>query len=594
MNSETRNCQNCKRDFVVEPEDFQFYEKIKVPPPTWCPDCRSRRRMMWRNERTFHKRKDFFGNDVVSIYSSERPFTIYKQDYWWSDNWDPMEYGKDYDFSKSFFEQWRKLRDKIPLLNVSNSRAENSEFCNVNDKSKDCYLISASFENERVMYSNRVGFDKDCVDMYVVSKCELCYEDVACKESYGLTFSRNSDNCVNSSFLYDCRGCTSCFGCTNLRNKKYHFLNRPLSKEDYDRKISELNLGSYSGIKKARELFNEAYKKSIHRFAVIISSQNALGDNLINTKNCYQCFDLHGAEDCRYSNWGGFSLKGSYDGGPGIGASSELIYESFDTVNDSRNAFTSVVYDSHDVSYSFNCHNSSHLFGCIGPRNKQYCILNKQYTKEEYKEMVEKIKKHMVDMPYIDKQGRVYKYGEFFPPELSPFSYNETIAQEYFPLTREQAVEQGYAWKDPDTREYKIARQPEDLPDNIKDVSDDVLKEIIGCFHKGECNEQCTTAFKIIPQELQFYRKMNLPLPRLCPNCRHYQRLKQRNPLKLWKRQCMCNATNNQGQMTNDIYKNTAEHFHGDKPCPNEFETSYSPDRKEIVYCESCYQSEVV
>jgi len=30
---ETRNCQNCKKDFIIELDDFGFYEKIKVPIP---------------------------------------------------------------------------------------------------------------------------------------------------------------------------------------------------------------------------------------------------------------------------------------------------------------------------------------------------------------------------------------------------------------------------------------------------------------------------------------------------------------------------------------------------------------------------------
>jgi len=202
-------------------------------------------------------------------------------------------------------------------------------------------------------------------------------------------------------------------------------------------------------------------------------------------------------------------------------------------------------------------------------RGNSYCILNKQYTKEEYEALVPKIIQHMNEMPYVDKKGRVYKYGEFFPAELSPFSYNETIAQEYFPLTKEQAIEQGYTWKDPEEKNYQIDIKTQDIPDNIKDVSDDIIGKVIQCSHNGECNHQCTKAFKIVPQELQFYKKMNLPLPRLCPNCRHYERLKQRNPLKLWHRKCM-------------------------KPeCTNEFETSYAPDRPEIVYCEECYNREV-
>ena len=109
MNQETKHtstssvqaCQNCKQNFVIEPEDFAFYEKIKVPAPTFCPECRMVRRMLWRNERALYKRKcDATGKDIISIYSQDKPLKVYDQKYWWSDNWDPMEYGRDYDFSK--------------------------------------------------------------------------------------------------------------------------------------------------------------------------------------------------------------------------------------------------------------------------------------------------------------------------------------------------------------------------------------------------------------------------------------------------------------------------------------------------------------
>jgi hypothetical protein len=305
-------------------------------------------------------------------------------------------------------------------------------------------------------------------------------------------------------------------------------------------------------------------------------------------------------------------MNDSYDG-YGVGAKVDLLYESVDTgVSGSRFYFDIFIWGGSDVIYCYGCHGSHNMFGCIGLHNKSYCILNKQYSKEEYEELVPKIIKHMNDMPYVDKKGRIYKYGEFFPPELSPFSYNETIAQEYFPLTKEQAIEQGYSWKDPEERNYKIQIPNDQLPDNIRDVEDDIVNKVIGCAHaqlstsqvdnpdrlEPACNEQCTTAFKIIPDELQFYRKMNLPLPRLCPNCRHYQRLKQRNPLKLWHRKCMCAGKKleirNEKLETSHQYQNTIKHFHGDNSCPNEFETSYSPNRQEIIYCEQCYNAEVV
>lgn len=159
------------------------------------------------------------------------------------------------------------------------------------------------------------------------------------------------------------------------------------------------------------------------------------------------------------------------------------------------------------------------------------------------------------------------------------------------------ALNQGYRWKDPAERNIQPTTSYSQLPDHINDVPDSITQEVIGCQHQGTCNEQCTQAFKVIPQELQFYRKMNLPLPRLCPNCRHYARLKQRNPLKLWKRRCMCaggKAQTAQISQNTNSYMNTATHLHGQNPCPNEFETSYAPERPEMVYCESCYNAEVV
>ena len=180
-------------------------------------------------------------------------------------------------------------------------------------------------------------------------------------------------------------------------------------------------------------------------------------------------------------------------------------------------------------------------------------------------------------MPYIDKKGSVYKYGDFFPSDLAPFTYNESIAQEYYPLSKEQAQERGYLWKEAETRNYNISIKNEDIPDDIKTVGDDIVNQMIECGHQGKCLEQCTEAFRITPHELEFYRRMSLPLPRLCPNCRHYQRINIRNPLKLWHRKCMCHVPNHEHSVE----------------CPNEFETTYAPDKPEIVYCESCYQKEV-
>ena len=127
--SENRICQNCKGDFVVEPEDFNFYEKIKVPPPTFCPECRMQRRMAWRNERTLHRNKCAkTGKSLISCFSSDSPFTIYERDIWWGDQWDPTEYGQEYDFSKPFFSQFRELIEQVPHPNLFICKCVNTSY----------------------------------------------------------------------------------------------------------------------------------------------------------------------------------------------------------------------------------------------------------------------------------------------------------------------------------------------------------------------------------------------------------------------------------------------------------------------------------
>src|SRR6185503_14223080 len=113
-------------------------------------------------------------------------------------------------------------------------------------------------------------------------------------------------------------------------------------------------------------------------------------------------------------------------------------------------------------------HNCKYIFGCVGLRNAKYCIFNKQYTKEEYEELMPKIIEHMNKVPYIDKKGKEYKFGEFFPSELSPFGYNETEAPEHFPLTKEEALAKGFKWQDNIQRTTgKETLKPENIPDSI-------------------------------------------------------------------------------------------------------------------------------
>ena len=572
--SKIKTCQNCNIKFTIEPEDFEFYKKIDVPEPTFCPECRMIRRFSFRDGRILYKRKvEKFDKEVFSSISLNSPFKVYHSDYWRSDKMDAMKYGKDYDFNKPFFEQIKELMHEVGLPHISNTKAINSDYSSNVVEIKNCYLTFNIGFSENCAYGLDVTNSKDSYDITKVNKCELSYELFDCDKCYQVFFSTECYDCSNVWFSKNLVNCQNCFGCTNLRHKNYHIFNKQYTKEEYFKKLKEFNIDSYKNIGEMKEKARELHLKFPNKYMHGRKNVDITGDYLDNCKNAKKSFINRGIEDSSFCQMI-FMISGKdcYDMTIGGG---ELCYEVavsacyktnfswFNIPKDIKN-FNSGLYNN---EYAILIFNSSHdLFGCVGLRHKQYCILNKQYTKKEYQELVPKIKKHMNDMPYTDKKGRIYKYGEFFPPELSPFGYNETIANEYFPLTKEQAIKQGYNWYDKPKSEYKATIKAKDLPDNIKDVDDSILKEVIEC-NNSDCAG--SNVFRIIPQELKFYKKMNLPLPHLCPDCRHRERIKQRNPLKLWKRQCM------------------------NKGCTNTFETTYSPERPEIVYCEKCYNKEV-
>ncbi len=564
--SETKNCQNCKKDFTIEPEDFLFYEKIKVPSPTFCPECREQRRLAFRNERIFYKRNcDMCGKSVVSRISPDKTYLMYCQYCWWSDLWDPTSYGKEYDFSKSFFEQWKELFFSVPHISIFNSNCINSDWVNQETDDKNCYLNIGGLSNEDSAYNAYEIFSKNCFDNYWILNSDNCAHNVHCERCYFTHYSLECYDSLHTNFSYDCHNCSNIIGCAGLRNKKYCIFNEQHSKESYEEFLNKYPISSYSSVQWWKTQVKNIWNNSPHRENLVLKSVNSTGNNLSECKNAHNCWESIKLENCKNMTISGW-VRDSYD--CSCFGAAELVYESahsggaynskcllFCLSNDPLKKMTI-----NDVEYSAFTTSSSNCFGCVCIRGGNYVILNKKYTKEQYEELLPKIKMHMNEIPFIDKNGSLYKYGEFFPSEFSPFGYNETTAPEIFPLTKEQAERQGFLWNEyvsdmhHDFSDYII-------PDDVKDVQDDILEKILKCKETGK-------AYKIIPMELSFYRQAGLALPRTSPSARYTERLKILLPRKLFIRTC-------------DL-------------CKKKINSPYESNRPEKVYCEKCYQQEVI
>ena len=563
MNPETKNCQNCKKDFTIESEDFAFYDKIKVPPPTWCPECRLQRRLIWQVYNKLYKRKcDFTGEDVIATHPKNSPYKIYKQEVWWSDKWDPKDYGREYDFSRPFFEQFNELMLDVPLpaLNTEYSGLVDSEYCNAATNLKDCYLVFRTTGAEHSAYLSVIVDAKNVFDVSYSNFVELSYESLGLQKCSRVFYSQDCQDSYDIWFSRDLSGCSNCIGCANLRGKNYHIFNEPYTKEAYKEKLKEFNFGSFifreEFKKRATDFTAKKPKKNFHG----VKNDNVSGDYIFNSRNVRNSYMVRNGDNVRYSQL----LKNGptancYDYSI-FSDNAEWVYEScWVGLNVNHVLFSGWSYRSHDIQYCFGAMGSGNLFGCVGIRKGEYCILNKQYSKEEYMGLVSRIMKHMNDMPYTDKNGMEYKYGEFFPHALSPWKYNEGSAQEWVPLSREEALAQGFSWRDDEEKSYIESTIP--IPDHIDTVTDNIIKEILKC-------ETCGKNYRLIKKEVDFYRQHKIPVPHECPPCRDRARTRKLQPMKIYKRAC--------------------------NKCGRSMETSYAPERPEIVYCETCYQQEVV
>ncbi|MDP4007831.1 MAG: hypothetical protein Q8P68_01435 [Candidatus Peregrinibacteria bacterium] len=553
-------CTNCSREFQITDKDLELYKKIGVPSPTHCHDCRQQRRLAWRNERFMYKRKcDFSGKDIVSMYPPDSPFKVYESDIWWSDKWDGLEYGRDFDFSRPFFEQFRELQLEVPRAALVNKQSENSQYTNHAGKNKNCYLSGCIFNSEDCYYSDWIMSSRDSIDCsYFVENNEIAYETYYAWNSYKVFFCDFIRQCSDLWFCYDCIGVKDSFMCWNLRNAKYCIRNVQYTREEYEAEIAKLFPLSIEKLQELRkEYINIKNGIAIRPVTYIINSENSIGDLLFESKNVYYSFDSIHSEDSSYL-YDSIDMKDSMDAYH-VGWS-ELTYECHAITNSTQARFSHFSYDNNYIDYCDCVHNSKNLFGCAGLVSKEYCILNKQYSRAEYEALVPKIIEHMTDSRSESFPNG--EFGEFFPINFSPFAYNQGRAIEYYPITKEQAEAKGYRWSNyiPTPPALNKSIQAEDLPQTINEVDNSILTKAIICKRSGR-------AFRIAKGELEFYRNNNLPLPQLHPDERYSDRMAQRTPRSLWERPCT--------------------------KCNSQTWTSHAPNTTAKMYCQACYKQTI-
>jgi len=524
------------------------------------------RRLAWRNERSIYKRKcDKTGREIVSIFSPDKKdYTVYDQQIWWGDTWDAMEYGQDFDPNQPFFKQLGLLNKKVPKLSLNNINTVNSEYGNHVMEIKNCYMsVVTYYGSEDVHYSYGAFTCKNSIDLFISEKCENSYRLIYCDNCYNCRYSQRLNNCTDCYYSIDLTACSNCLFCSNLKHKEYHIHNKKYSKEDYEKELQKYDFGSWEKSKQYWQEFVELKNNSIVKFANNVNCDNCSGDDLTNCKDVKYSFSQKRSEHSKYS-LRGVNDKYCYDY---MGGDIEWGYEFLSSGYGSSILFCYLEERSANLAYCISCFGCRDCFGCVGLKNKQYCVFNKEYSKESYEAFVAKIIERMM----ADKE-----WGEFYPYQMSPFGFNETLGYSYYPIKKEEALKLGAKWQDDDFGikfDGKFYEPEDDIEEYNKsqEKREELLNGVLKCEVSGK-------PFKIVPQELAFYMEQKVPIPRKHYDIRYKENFALQNPRKLWHRQCVCE-----------------EKGHGHEGrCKNEFETTYASDRPEKVYCEKCYQKSVI
>lgn len=548
-NRAMNTCTKCKIGFEVTEADKAFYSNRNVPAPTHCHSCRQQRRIAWRNDQNYyHNKCQICEKSLISIYSPDKNISVLCRECFWSDKFDPLQYGTDFDFNKTFSEQFKQLQEKTPRIAIYNTQSENSEYTIHSARNRNCYMGSSLIDNEDIFYSDWVMNSKDCMDSLFCTQMERCYQCIDSQECYNSDYLKICVSLSDSFLCFDCRNGENLIGCIGLRNKQNYILNQKSTKEECEQTKQKLQTDP-DFFKIFKKKYEELCLKLPKRDKWIINSENCHGNHIFNSKNVLLGFNCRNIEDGKYI-FESIDSKDVYDITRTVG---EFLYDCQGIVDLQYSMFCNLTYHSGNMIYCDNCQNCNFCFGSISLKRNKYCILNKQYTKEEYEQMVPRIIEHM---------KKTQEWGEFFPIGISPFGYNETKAQEFFPLTKEECLAEGYKWCEFEAELPKVAKtiNASQIPPNVKDVPDDILDWAITC-------EESNKPFKIISQELEFYRSKNLPIPHISPQERHKKRMATKKDRTIYERKCA--------------------------RCDTGIKTTYPPDGPEIVYCEKCYLEEV-
>lgn len=308
-----------------------------------------------------------------------------------------------------FISEFQKLYWGTPQDQNWTRQSENCDFGDIIVVSKNCFMCFNSGNLENCFYSYSSQKCYDCNGLMFCVDCNICYECLDSALCYNCDFIQWCEGSTDCKYCYDCKSCKNCFGCVGLIHKEFHIFNVPYTKEEYETKIHDIKYWPEEKILEEFEKLKLAHPVCyMHRNR----AENCYGDYIINSKNCYNCFDIINCEDSFYIT------EALLEKGPvdccDCGPIANTLVMCYDTcfsgyLNNCNHIYWADYLA--DCEWCSNIWDSKHCFGCVYTKNREYCILNEKYSPKEYEEKVKECKKELLDAGILDLFGLI-NYGK--------------------------------------------------------------------------------------------------------------------------------------------------------------------------------------
>ena len=499
-----RVCPISGETWILTSEDIERYRAWGVPPPVYSPTIRMKELAGWgAGIDLWWKPHHLTSKPILSGVHPDAPVPVMFDQEWFSKDWG-IEHSREADPSRQTFDIIGELFRAVPYPALSSHGSTNVVGCGIVD-SVDCYMIFGTFRSRDAWYAVRNTDCERVMDNAFLLRCENTFasaKSVGCNTCIHV-FECN--NCLRSAFLFDCQNCEDCFCSSNLRRKQYVFMNEQLTKEEYQKRMTEVDLSSTREFETWKQEFSRLVsEKTIWPENFSVSVQDCIGEGMMDSLNA-SGFLMDKAKDIK-DGW--IIFDSEHLESVVISYNSQDCYNTAVALSAHNIKFSFIADHSSDVEYCFNCRNVEHCFGCVGLNRKSYCIFNKQYTQEEFWSKLDEVKCAMLD------RG---EYGKFFPAALSAlgvkYGFNYVVA----PFSADELIKIGGRDDDPIAgmrfAPYDVnapTSNIDDVPDRIADVGDEWIGKQ---FFDAEANRR----FSVNAAELAYRKEHGYPFPR-----RHY------------------------------------------------------------------------